>query len=59
MFKNICIIAAKNNDLAYQKKDFLIKKYGFQDLTFDHKNITKLKILPHRFMELIVERLDF
>jgi len=45
MFKNICIIAAKNNDLAYQKKDFLIKKYGFQDLTFDHRNIDDFDLI--------------
>ena len=45
MFKNICVIAAKNNDLAYQKKDFLIKKFGFQDLTFDHKNIADFDLI--------------
>jgi len=45
MFKNICIIAAKNNDLAYQKKDLLIKKYGFQDLTHNHENIDDFDLI--------------
>jgi NAD+ kinase len=38
MFKNICIIAAKNNPNAIQKKDFLVKKYGFKDLTNNHRD---------------------
>ena len=29
MFKNICIIAAKNNDFAYQKKVILVSPTNF------------------------------
>lgn len=36
-YKNIAIIAAKNNSEALERKNSLVKKYGFQDLTADHK----------------------
>lgn len=39
MKKNIAIIAAKNNASAVAKKDALVKKYGFHDITPDHKKI--------------------
>ena len=38
MFKKIGIIGAKNNETALQKKDILLKKYNFIDLTFSHEN---------------------
>lgn len=36
-YKSIAIIAAKNNSEAVEKKNSLIKKFGFKDLTIDHK----------------------
>jgi NAD+ kinase len=39
MYKNIAIIAAKNNIEAIKKKDVLVKKYDFKDITTDHKKI--------------------
>jgi NAD+ kinase len=37
MYKNIAIIAAKKNPEAIKRKDLLVKKYGFRDITLDHK----------------------
>jgi len=39
LYKNITIIAAKNNREAIAKKDVLVNKYGFRDITLDHRNI--------------------
>ncbi len=38
-YHNISVIAAKNNNEAIERKNFLVKKYGFKDITFDHKKI--------------------
>lgn len=35
--QKIAIIAAKNNSEAASRKDALVKKFGFKDLTSDHK----------------------
>ena len=45
MQKNIAIIAAKNNPEALAKKDALVKKFGFKDLTFDHKKSDGIDLL--------------
>lgn len=39
MFKNICVIAAKNNDKALAIKNSLIQKYNFFDATDNHQNL--------------------
>jgi NAD+ kinase len=44
MHKNIAVIAAKNNQEAAQKKNFLIKKFGFKDIA-DHKKIDGADLL--------------
>lgn len=36
-YKNIAVIAAKNNSEALEKKNSLLKKYGFTDITTNHK----------------------
>jgi NAD+ kinase len=38
-YKNIAIIAAQNNNEAIERKNFLVKKYNFNDATFDHQKI--------------------
>jgi NAD+ kinase len=43
--KNIAIIAARNNSDAIVKKDLLVKKYQFIDLTQDHKNIDGIQTI--------------
>jgi NAD+ kinase len=45
MFKKIAIIAAKNNKLALEQKDILRKKYGFIDLTSNHKNAENIDLI--------------
>ncbi len=45
MFKKIAVIAAKNNKLALEKKDILCKKYGFIDLTENHKNAENIDLI--------------
>ena len=44
-YKNIAVIAAKNNQDALTKKDFLIQKYGFKDLTFNHKKTDEIDLI--------------
>lgn len=44
-YNNIAIIAAKNNSKAIAKKDFLIQKYGFSDITLDHNNIDDIDLV--------------
>lgn len=44
-YKNIAIIAAKNNSEAISKKDKLLQKYSFRDITSDHKNITGIDLV--------------
>lgn len=43
--KKIGIIAAKNNLEANARKDLLVKKYGFSDLTGNHRNIDGIDIV--------------
>lgn len=43
--KKIAVIAAKNNPEAITKKDALIVKYGFTDITSDHRNISGINII--------------
>jgi len=38
-YKNIAIIAARNNPQAISQKDQLVEKYKFVDATLDHKNL--------------------
>lgn len=45
MFKNICVIAAKNNDKALAIKNSLIQKYNFFDATENHKNIQSCDLI--------------
>ena len=44
-YKNIAVIASKNNQAALAKKDSLIKKYNFADLTFDHKKTAGIDLI--------------
>ena len=44
-YKNIAIIAAKNNSLAISKKDLLVKKYGFTDITPNHKKVDDVDLV--------------
>ena len=39
--KKIAVIAAKNNRDAEEKKNFLVQKFGFKDLSLDHKILGK------------------
>lgn len=39
MYKKIAIIAAKKNQEAEDKKNFLVKKFGFSDLSLNHQNV--------------------
>ncbi len=41
----IAIIAAQNNREALEKKDSLVKKYAFADLTSSHKKITNIDLV--------------
>lgn len=43
--KKIAIIAAKNNAEAIAKKDALVKKFGFIDISTDHKKITEIDLV--------------
>ncbi|MDX2082661.1 MAG: NAD kinase [Rickettsiales bacterium] len=43
--KKISIIAAKNNKNALEKKDFLVQKYGFKDLTQNHLEISNSDLI--------------
>lgn len=43
--KKIAVIAAKNNRQAFEKKNILIEKYNFTDLTADHKNISDIDLV--------------
>ena len=44
-YKNIAVIAAKNNEDAILKKDQLIAKYNFKDLTKNHLNIENVDLV--------------
>ncbi len=44
-YKNIAIVAAKNNQDAIAKKDFLVQKYNFKDLTFNHLQIQGIDLV--------------
>jgi len=45
MTKKIAVIAARNNLEAIAKKNVLIAKYNFTDLTQDHKNVAGIDII--------------
>ncbi|MBP7709898.1 MAG: NAD kinase [Rickettsiales bacterium] len=45
MTKRIAVIAAKKNLAAIAKKDALVAKYGFIDLTSDQKNVTEIDLV--------------
>ena len=44
-YQNIAIIAAKSNAKAIEKKDLLVQKYGFLDITQDHTNINNIDLV--------------
>lgn len=44
-YHNVAIIAAKSNEKAIEKKDFLIQKYGFLDITHDHTHIDNIDLV--------------
>ncbi|MBU6339773.1 MAG: NAD kinase [Rickettsiales bacterium] len=44
-YKNIAVIAAKNNKEAIHKKDSIVAKYGFKDITPDHRNIQNIDLV--------------
>jgi NAD+ kinase len=43
--KKIAIIAAKNNQEAAEIKNYLVKKYGFKDITLDHQEVDGIDLL--------------
>lgn len=45
MFKNIAVIAANNNSQALAKKDLLVAKYNFKDLTKNHKDVAGIDLI--------------
>ncbi len=45
MTKRIAVIAAKKNLAAIARKDALVAKYGFIDLTSDQKNVTEIDLV--------------
>lgn len=44
-YKNIAVIAAKGNKEAVKRKDLLVEKYNFIDLSSDHSNITNIHLI--------------
>ena len=44
-YKNIAVIAANNNAKANERKNALIKKYNFADITNDHKQIENIDLV--------------
>jgi len=38
-YKNIAVVAAKNNHEALMRKDALVKQYGFKDITLNHRKL--------------------
>jgi NAD+ kinase len=44
-YKNIAVIAAKNNSEALRRKNFLTEKYGFKDITFNHRQIEGIDLV--------------
>lgn len=45
IYKNIAVIAAKNNEIAIARKDAFVKKYSLKDITSDHKNIDSIDLI--------------
>ncbi len=43
--KRIAVIAAKNNNQALETKNLLLQKYGFTDITSNHKNISDIDLV--------------
>lgn len=44
-YKNIAVIAAKNNPAALTKRDSLVKEYNFKDITSNHKEIANIDLV--------------
>lgn len=44
-YKNIAVIAAKNNPEALERKDWLVEKYNFKDITANHTDISKIDLV--------------
>lgn len=44
-YKNIAIIAAKNNKDAINKKDQLVAKYAFKDITKNHQDVENIDLV--------------
>lgn len=44
-YQKIAIIAAKDNVAAIERKDILVKKYNFYDLTLNHEKITDFDLV--------------
>jgi NAD+ kinase len=44
-YKNIAIIAARSNPKAIEKKDSLVKEYGFKDITPNHKEVVGIDLV--------------
>lgn len=42
---NIAIIAAKSNKTALQKKDEILKRYNFKDITTNHKEVDNIDLV--------------
>ncbi len=45
MNQKIAVIAAKDNQKALERKNSLVKKYHFTDLSLDHKNISGIDLV--------------
>jgi len=45
MFKNICVIGAKNNEKALAIKNSIVEKYNFFDATENHKNLINCDLI--------------
>lgn len=44
-YKNIAVIAAKNNKEAISKKDLIVAKYGFKDITPNHLDVENIDLV--------------
>lgn len=44
-YKNIAVLAARNNEKAIARKEFLVKKYGFKDLFNNHLEVENIDLV--------------
>lgn len=44
-YKNIAVIAAKNNEIAIARKNDFVKKYNFKDIGSNHKNTEGIDLI--------------